>query len=129
MKRSCFIRFNEPNPCGRSKNYRDGTWEAGNSVYYAREEHGEYIIACLQPNTLISLVSNHLLTGCPIFEVEGDELLDRGSDGEVLLGRIKIVRKLYIVRGSITSRHETLNVLTRGIHINDVTDEVLLLNN
>lgn len=105
-----YVRFHKFNPAGFSFNYRNNSWEIGNSCYKAEIDNAG--IYCLYNtvncNTLIGCVENHIRSEAgsvfePIYEVLGEEV-GIGSDGEPLLINVEIVRELIIKNGDIVRK-------------------------
>lgn len=88
-----YIRFGDLPIGGRSTNYLTGEKEIGISVYEGIErEDGEYSIVF--PNLTESCCVS--LSGClqrKAYLVEG-EVVGRGSDGEPLLTKCRIIREI-----------------------------------
>jgi hypothetical protein len=88
----CFLRYGELPPGGHSRNHRDGTVEAGVSVYRGEvlpsgetrvlPTHQAQLYGALRPRTNI-----------PLYIVTGREV-GAGSDGEPVLADCRIVRRV-----------------------------------
>ena len=88
--RLCYVRFGNIPASGRSTNFLTGQIEAGVSVYEAIERGGQYSILVPErtENVLVSLSG---VIRRPLYEVGGVKV-GTGSDGEPLLGSIRIIK-------------------------------------
>lgn len=87
-----YVRFGQPPKSGRSKNYVTGRYEAGVSAYRAEIDRADAVIRfapdAVLPGTLIGYAGRK-----PAYLLIGEEV-GRGSDGEPLLRRVRVVASL-----------------------------------
>lgn len=85
-----YVRFGAVPQSGKSYNFRDGFFEKGVSVYEAVHINKNYYIdVCGSIFTYSGLQKNK-----EAYEVAGNALNDRGSDGEPLLNNTEIIKKI-----------------------------------
>lgn len=84
-----YIRYGLIPESGKSYNFRDKRLENGVSVYDAVEVKGKYYI-----DVVGSIFTYGGLQNKDVFEVSGNMLDTKGSDGEQLLNNVEIVKKI-----------------------------------